>query len=129
MEAVVRLDDADFPDLQPQAELLELDHELRIRRDGVPFVSAGTNLWLEANLDLPRLTKIFSLSAGGESRGEVGIFPALNSQLSILNSPLSTLAHESRFTPLALCRLGMDRVILLDREAGIGDSQRLQDQG
>jgi hypothetical protein len=44
----------------------------RIRRDGVPFVSAGTNLWLEADLDLPRLAKLYSLSAGGEGQGEVG---------------------------------------------------------
>jgi hypothetical protein len=31
----------------------------RIRRDGVPFVSAGTNLWLEASLDPPRLAALF----------------------------------------------------------------------
>jgi len=42
----------------------------RIRRDGVPFVSSGTNLWLETSLDLPRLA---------------ACFPALNSQLSTLN--------------------------------------------
>ncbi len=31
----------------------------RIKRDGVPFISAGTNLWLETSLDFPRLTRIF----------------------------------------------------------------------
>jgi hypothetical protein len=31
----------------------------RIRRDGVPFISAGTNLWLEASLDLQRLASAF----------------------------------------------------------------------
>lgn len=42
----------------------------RIRRDGVPFVSSGTNLWLEASLDLPRLA---------------AAFPAFNFQLSTFN--------------------------------------------
>jgi hypothetical protein len=31
----------------------------RIRSQGVPFVSAGTNLWLEASLNLPRLAACF----------------------------------------------------------------------
>ena len=31
----------------------------RIQRDHVPFVSSGTNLWLEANLDLTRLATVF----------------------------------------------------------------------
>jgi hypothetical protein len=55
----------------PQQNPLLDDISARIRRDGVPFVSAGTNLWLEASLDLPRLENLFSPSAGGEGRGEV----------------------------------------------------------
>ena len=42
----------------------------RIQRDGLPFVSAGTNLWLEASLDVPRLA---------------ACLPTLNLQLSTLN--------------------------------------------
>ena len=34
----------------------------RVRRDGVPFVSAGTNLWLESSLDLPRLSQVLLAS-------------------------------------------------------------------
>jgi hypothetical protein len=62
----------------PQQNSLAAEITARIQRDGVPFVSAGTNLWLEASLDLPRLAKIFSLSAGGEGRGEVGTFNHLS---------------------------------------------------
>jgi len=37
----------------------------RIRRDGVPFISAATNnLWLEASLDLPRLVTAFPAVGG-----------------------------------------------------------------
>jgi len=43
------------PDPNPLAD----DLAARIRRDGVPFVSSGTNLWLEASLDLPRLVAAF----------------------------------------------------------------------
>jgi hypothetical protein len=57
----------------------------RIRRDGVPFVSAGTNLWLEANLDPSRLASVFPLSAGGEGRGEVVPPSAVHSLPSTLN--------------------------------------------
>ncbi len=39
--------------------LLLADLAARIRRDGAPFVSSGTNLWLEAGLDLPRLAAVF----------------------------------------------------------------------
>ena len=52
---------------------------IRIKRDHVPFVSAGTNLWLEANLDLPRLTTIF---------------PAFSSQLLTLNRLSLTLTGD-----------------------------------
>jgi hypothetical protein len=69
----------------PAQNTLKSEIADRIRRDGIPFVSSGTNLWLEVGLDLPRLREIFSLSAGGEGRGEVGLFPALNSQLSTLD--------------------------------------------
>jgi hypothetical protein len=31
----------------------------RIQRDGAPFVSSGTNLWIEGDADLPRLAKLF----------------------------------------------------------------------
>jgi hypothetical protein len=49
----------------------------RIGRDGVPFVSAGTNLWFEADLQPSRLAVAF---------------PTLNSQLSTLNR-FKTLNH------------------------------------
>ncbi|MDD5141430.1 MAG: hypothetical protein PHY43_14365 [Verrucomicrobiales bacterium] len=49
----------------PEQNLLAGEITARIRRDRVPFVSAGTNLWLEASLDLPRLVNIFPLSASG----------------------------------------------------------------
>jgi hypothetical protein len=45
----------------------------RIRRDGVPFVSSGTNLWLEADLAPSRLvSSLPTRPTGGEGRGEVG---------------------------------------------------------
>jgi hypothetical protein len=68
----------------PEQNPLADEITARIRRDGVPFVSAGTNLWLEASLDLPRLEKIFPLSslvacpARTEGPGEAKIFSALN---------------------------------------------------
>ncbi len=69
----------------PEQNSLAGEISARIRRDGVPFVSSGTNLWFEAAVDFPRLAKAFSFSAGGESWGEVGFLPVLNSQLSTLN--------------------------------------------
>ena len=51
----------------------------RIRRDGVPFVSAGTNLWLEASLDLQRLTSAF---------------PVLDSRLATLDHLNLTLSGD-----------------------------------
>jgi len=51
----------------PQNNLFSGEITTRIRRDGVPFISAGTNLWLEASLDLPRAAKIFHISAGNVS--------------------------------------------------------------
>lgn len=48
------------------------DIAARIRRDQIPFISAGTNLWLEARLNPSRLADCFPHSAGGEGRGEVG---------------------------------------------------------
>jgi hypothetical protein len=61
----------------PQNNALADDLAARIRRDGLPFVSASTNnLWLEADLAPSRL--VSSLSAGGEGRGEVGVFSTLN---------------------------------------------------
>jgi hypothetical protein len=65
------------PDNNPLADEITA----RIRRDGVPFVSAGTNLWLEAGLELPRLARIFPRSAGG-GVGNPSIF---SFQLSTLN--------------------------------------------
>jgi hypothetical protein len=47
----------------PEQNSLANEFAARIRRDSVPFVSAGTNLWLEASLNLPRLAQIFP-SAG-----------------------------------------------------------------
>jgi hypothetical protein len=44
----------------------------RIQRDHVPFVSAGTNLWLEADLSPSRLADCFSLSAGGSGQSKAG---------------------------------------------------------
>ena len=43
----------------PAQNSLAVDIAARIRRDGVPFVSAGTNLWLEASLDPARLAAVF----------------------------------------------------------------------
>jgi hypothetical protein len=43
----------------PEQNALAAEVAARIRRDDVPFVSTGTNLWLEASLDLPRLATIF----------------------------------------------------------------------
>ena len=54
----------------PSQNSLSDDITGRIRRDGDPFASAGTNLWLEASLDLPRLA---------------AAFPALNFQPSTFN--------------------------------------------
>jgi len=44
--------------LQPDSLAGEIT--TRIHRDGVPFVSAGTNLWLEASLNLPRVAAMSS---------------------------------------------------------------------
>jgi hypothetical protein len=76
----------------PQSNMLSQDIAARIRRDGVPFVSSGTNLWFEAALDFPRLAVVFPLSAGGEGRGEVE--QSLNSQLSTLNRLSLTLTGD-----------------------------------
>ena len=67
----------------PENNSLASEISARIRRDGVPFVSAGTNLWLEAGL-APSLL-FSSLSAGGEGQGEVG----LASSISHFNLSLS----------------------------------------
>ena len=75
----------------PEQNPLAAEITDRIRRDGVPFISAGTNLWLEASLDFQRRKKIFPLSAlmasppRTEGRGEMDNFFSLNSQLSTLN--------------------------------------------
>lgn len=63
------------PDPNPLAD----DITARIQRDGVPFVSSGTNLWLEADLDPSRLA---------------GCFPTLNPQLSTLNHFNLTLTGD-----------------------------------
>jgi hypothetical protein len=47
----------------PASAPLAADLAARIRRDGVPFVSAGTNLWLEATLAPACLTDAFPGSA------------------------------------------------------------------
>jgi hypothetical protein len=81
----------------PQDDLLAAEITARIQRDGVPFVSSGTNLWLEANLDPARLANCFSLSArptGGEGRGEVGNPSNLKSQISNLNHLTLTLSGD-----------------------------------
>jgi hypothetical protein len=67
----------------PEANPLSDEITARIQRDGAPFVSSGTNLWLEADLAPSRLFS--SLSAGGEGRGEVGFFSAFNLQPSTFN--------------------------------------------
>jgi hypothetical protein len=54
----------------PEQNPLAGEIAARIQRDGVPFVSAGTNLWFEASLDLPRLA---------------ALFPVFNFQLSTFN--------------------------------------------
>ena len=51
----------------------------RIRRAGVPFVSAGTDLWFEADFDPSRLA---------------GCFPAINHQLSTINRLNFTLSGD-----------------------------------
>jgi hypothetical protein len=56
------------PEQNPLAEEITA----RIRHDRVPFVSSGTNLWLEAILNPARLADCFPISAGGEGWGEVG---------------------------------------------------------
>ena len=79
-----RIGDWTLVGVGPQDDSLSGEITARIRRDNVPFVSAGTNLWLEASLDLPRLVNCFSLSArqtGGEGRGEVENSSSLISQL------------------------------------------------
>lgn len=48
----------------------------RIRRDGVPFVSAGTNLWFEASLDPSRLvaafpSRFFTAPKSGEGKSDL----------------------------------------------------------
>ncbi len=58
----------------PEPNALAAEITARIQREGVPFVSAGTNLWLEADLSPARLVNTFSRSArrtGGAGRGEV----------------------------------------------------------
>jgi len=92
-----RVNDWTLVSVGPQDNSLSGEISDRIRRDGVPFVSAGTNLWLEASLDLPRLAGCFSLSArrtGGEGRGEVGIFSTFNLQPSTLNHLALTLTGD-----------------------------------
>jgi hypothetical protein len=53
----------------------------RIQRDGVPFVSAGTNLWFEASLDFPRLADAFSINSGG-GQNKLRNFKHLNFSVS-----------------------------------------------
>jgi hypothetical protein len=83
----------------------------RIRRDGVPFVSSGTNLWLEASLDLPRLAACFptinhqrstinhlNLAISGDggnviTRAQLTFTQPLPAQLEPWNIPLD-LIHE-----------------------------------
>ncbi len=46
----------------PEQNSLFSDIAARIRHDGVPFVSSGTNLWLEGNVEVPRVAAMFPLS-------------------------------------------------------------------
>lgn len=65
----------------------------RIARDRAP---STTNFWLEADLDLSRLLDVFSLSAGGEGRGEV----EFSNLLSILHPPSSFSLNRLHLTAL-----------------------------
>ena len=56
----------------------------RVHRQGVPFVSAGTNLWLEATLAPSRLADVFSLSA--RPTGAVGIPSSILHPLSSISA-------------------------------------------
>ena len=60
--SLVRVSDWDILSVGPQQNLLSGDIAARIRHDGVPFVSAGTNLWFEADLAPSRLADCFSMS-------------------------------------------------------------------
>ena len=85
----------------PTNNLLADELSARIQRDGVPFVSAGTNLWLEADLAPARLSACFSLSTGGEGRGEVA------NPSSILHPPFSTSPFSISHLPSAISHLSL----------------------
>lgn len=76
---VSRVGDWTLVSVGPQDGSLSGEISARIRRDHVPFVSAGTNLWLEASLDLPRLA---------------ACIPDLNFPLSTLNHLNFTLTGD-----------------------------------
>ncbi|MEJ0089550.1 MAG: hypothetical protein WDM80_07375 [Limisphaerales bacterium] len=69
----------------PEQNSLAGEIVARIRRDGVPFVSSGTNLWLEAAVDFPRLAQVFSNVAATPSSPSFFVPSVLNSQFSTLN--------------------------------------------
>jgi len=92
-----RVGDWTIVSVGPQDNSLSGEITARIRRDHVPFVSAGTNLWFEASLDLPRLADCFSFSArqtGGEGRSEVGNSSTINHQPSTINHLNLTLTGD-----------------------------------
>ncbi len=58
---LVRVDQWTLVSFGPRQNPLQAEIIARIRRDGVPFVSSGTNLWLEASLKIPRIAAVFPL--------------------------------------------------------------------
>ena len=85
--SLTRVGDWTVLSVGPSPNPLADDLAARIRRDGLPFVSADTNnLWFEATLAPSRLADCFSLSAGGEGRGVVD-----HSSLATRHSSLSQL--------------------------------------
>ena len=76
---LARVGDWTLVGIAPDKNPLLADMAARIQRDGVPFVSGGTNLWLEANLDLQRLAQVF---------------PAFDSRLSSLGHLNLTLSGD-----------------------------------
>jgi hypothetical protein len=86
---LARVQDWTVISLGPPANALADDLAARIQRDGVPFVSAGTNLWLEAELAPARLAAVapqllvpLTGSASLSPPGAVGNFSLLLSAFS-----------------------------------------------
>jgi hypothetical protein len=82
----------------PHSNPLLADLADRIRRDGVPFVSASTNqLWLEADLAPSRLASCFSPAArrpGGKAQDELGELASLSHlRLSLSGDGANVITH------------------------------------